>query len=262
MAVTFDVVGPSSSGSTGTSSGQNWTHAGNAAATSAVVGVAIDSSGDGSTACSVTYGGTAMTSLQRWECGGTSQSSGFLQVFRLDGLQGLSLGGSRSVVVTVTGSFAKITAGSLTFLGSDTTILATPAPGDSGGANVTSGSLAVPSTSASNMVACLLGTGSGGVSWTAGTVRYATTTGAAVNACNYCSGATAAGTGSNVTFSWTMSSDFYAAIGVEAQVPSGTDTSPAYAATATDLGGGSGSWTSPANAQGTADTTYATWTAP
>ena len=47
-----------------------------------------------------------------------------------------------------------------------------------------------------------------------------------------------------------------------AQVPSGTDTSPAYAATATDLGGGTGSWTSPANAQGSADTTYATWTAP
>ena len=39
-------------------------------------------------------------------------------------------------------------------------------------------------------------------------------------------------------------------------------TSPAYAATATDLGGGAGSWTSPANAQGTGDTTYATWTAP
>jgi hypothetical protein len=258
MAVTFDAVGPTSAGSVGTTSPQTSTHPGSAAAASAVVGVAVDSSGDGSTACSVTYGAQPMTSLKRWECGGSAQSSGFLQVFALDAPPG----GSQSVVITVTGSFAKITAGSLTFLGSAATVLATATPGDSAGANVTSGSLAVPSASASNMVACLLGTGSGGVAWTAGTSRFATTTGAAVNACNYCAGATAAGTGGSVTFSWTMTSDFYAAIGVEVQVPSGTDTSPAWAATATDLGGGSGSWASTGNADGVPDGSVATWTAP
>ena len=78
---------------------------------------------------------------------------------------------------------------------------------------------------------------------------------------------------SSPSLTWTLqssetaqsSSTYYGWTGVAtAAVPGGggTDTSPAYAATATDLGGGTGSWTSPANAEGAADGSFATWTAP
>ena len=44
--------------------------------------------------------------------------------------------------------------------------------------------------------------------------------------------------------------------------PAGTTTASGNAATATDLGNGTGSWASPANAQGSPDTTVATWAVP
>jgi len=52
------------------------------------------------------------------------------------------------------------------------------------------------------------------------------------------------------------------AIEIEAQAGTPADSGPNPAGAAADLGGGSGSWTNPTNAQGTANTTYAVWTAP
>lgn len=80
---------------------------------------------------------------------------------------------------------------------------------------------------------------------------------------NLC-GASAAGSGSTVDFTATISAaDWYAAI-VTVWAPAGgaADSGPNYAGAASDLGGGSGSWTNPTNAQGAADSTYATWTSP
>lgn len=208
MPVTFDNTGST----TGSASGsQSWSHAGSASASAVLVAVAVDASNDAATTVSVTYGGVSMSSLLRWESGGSGKSNGFIQLFGL-----LSPPtGTRTVAVTVSGgTFDWVSGGSLSWLGAGA--FSTTVHGDPAGVVVTSGSLAVPSTSAASRVACFICAGTGPLAWTAGTSRYVIN-GTTSNAAGQQAGADAAGTGSNVTFSWTQGSDWYAAIGVEVQ---------------------------------------------
>lgn len=271
MAVTFDAVGPSSSGKTGTTSPQTWTHTCGASATELLVGVAVDSAGDSGLTAAVTYNSVSMTSVLRWQTGGAGQVSGFGQVFRmLNPPTGSAF--TVSVAVTGTGTFDQISGGSVSFAGSGT--ISSAVHSDSAAASVTSASLAVPTTSASNMAAAFLANGSGNTASTAGTSRFIVPgSGGLAGGATYAAGATIAGTGSNVTISWSQDSDWYAAVGVEVQVFTGANATavlasgagaalgagvatsnitvgPRYAGTATDLGGVYGSWGTPQYATG------------
>ena len=62
--------------------------------------------------------------------------------------------------------------------------------------------------------------GSCGIAITAGSSQWIDTASSASNAAGYSAGATIAATGSNVTVSWTQTSDYFVAIGVEVQIPS------------------------------------------
>lgn len=211
MAVSFDAVGPSSAGASSATSPLSWTHTAVASGTYVLAGVAVGSGGDGSTTVSATYGGTAMTSLLRWESGGVTENQGFLQVFGLAGVAS----GAKTVAVTVAPSgFVSITGGSISAAGATTA--GTPAHSDSNAANATTGSVTVPSTTSGNLVAAFTTDGSGFTAWTAGTSRFVTNFSSSSAAGNI-SGATLAAPGGSAVLSWTQSSDWYAAIGVELQ---------------------------------------------
>lgn len=266
MAVAFDAVGPSSTGAaTGTDLTLGWTHTPVAAGTYVLAGIAVGSNTtDAAYTVAATYATLPMTPLGRWESGGSGQTVGFLAVF----ITTAAVSGSPGAVsVSVSGPTAgtiTIEGGSLGFTGASGSY-GTIGTANSGGGSVTSGSVSVASTTSGNMCAAFVTDGSGGLAWTAGTTRYSSDGGAGhAGAAQFCYGATAASTGSAVAFTFTQTSDYYAAAAFELlAAPTGTDTSPAYAGTATDLGGGSGTWATPTGAQGAPDSsTYAVWTSP
>ena len=216
MAVAFDAVGtPASQVGVGTSP-ITWTHVCAATATELLVAVSVDSAADASLTVTATYNSVSMSSVLRWQSGGSGHNVGFLQVFRLQNPSS----GSHTVSVAVggTGSIDWLNGGSLSFTGSAT--IGTAAHNDSAGASVTSASVVTSTTSASNIVAAFLTDGSGGIAITAGSSQWIDTASSASNAAGYSAGATIAATGSNVTVSWTQTSDYFAAIGVEVQIPS------------------------------------------
>ena len=225
MAVAFDAVGPSASGTNSTTSPLTWSHTCGASATVLLVGVSVDPVlTDTLITVAVTYNGVTMTSLERWESGGAAEDVGFEQVFYLESPP---TGTAHTVSVAVTGAtFDLITGGSVSFSGS--TALSAATTSDSGGAGTGTGSIAVPTTSANNMVIAFVCNGSSfsATPFTAGTERFVTATvdgdGAAANS----AAATIAATGSNVTISWTQQTDFYAAIGVEVQAGGGSSPAP------------------------------------
>lgn len=77
MAVTFDAVGPNSSGfsSTTTFTSGSWTHPGAASMNSLLVGLAFDINQGSVTPVAVTAGGTSMTALVSALISGTGQAS-------------------------------------------------------------------------------------------------------------------------------------------------------------------------------------------
>jgi hypothetical protein len=216
MAVAFDAVGPGAAGTQSGTSPLTWSHVNGGSATLILVGVSVDAGADGAVTASATYGGSAMTSLQRWESGGNTKNAGFVQVF----YKFSPLTGSNSVSVSATTGFDGITGGSISFTGA--TSLGTPVTSDSNAATATTGTNVVPTTSASNMAAVFFCNGSNTSAFTAGTSRFVNGTGAGFGgAASFSGGATAAGTGGNVTFTWTQAADWYAAIGVEIQASGG-----------------------------------------
>ena len=275
VAVTFDAVGPSSAGKTGATSPQTWTHTCTAGASELLVGVAVDSAADSGLVCAVTYNSVGMTSVLRWQSGGTGQTSGFVQVFRMASPPTGSAF-TVSVAVTGTGTFDQISGGSISFAGS--TALGTAVHSDSAAASVTTATTGnVLSTSASNLVAGFLANGGGNTAATAGTSRFLLFgSGGAAGGASYAAGSTIPGTGGNVAVTWSQNSDWYAAIGLEVQIsgaggvtnaqavlasgqgaaktadtiPHTLTAGPGYATTATDLGGGAGSWATPQYAEG------------
>jgi Protein of unknown function (DUF4038) len=209
-SVTFDAVGPSASGATGTTSPLTWTHTCGTGASDLLVGVAVDSSNDGATTCTVTYNGISCSSLQRWESGGAGKTTGFLQVFSLPSPPI----GSFTVSVSASGTFSHLAGGSLSFIGSSA--MGNLVTADSGGADVTSGTLTLPTYSSTSMAAVFVANGSDLTAFTAGTSEFATAYFGGFSAAS-AAAATIAGTGGNVTVTWTQTSDYYAAVGVELQ---------------------------------------------
>ena len=218
MAVTFDAVGPGSSGTQSGTSPLTWAHVCGASATLIIVDVSVDAASDDSAvSVAVTYGGQSLTSLQRWESGGAAQKVGFAQKFYLFSPPT----GSNTVSVTVTGSgFDGITGGSKSYNGA--ALLGTVVKSDSAGSAVTSGSIVTSTLDTDSIVDALVVTGGDTVAFTAGTSRFNNGTGSGFSgAGSFSASATAPGTGGNVTVSWTMAADFFAAIAVEVRAQAG-----------------------------------------
>jgi hypothetical protein len=221
--VTFDAVGPSSSGAAnGGTSPLTWSHTNGATADYLLAGFALDGSSGITPAnnpfSSVTYNGVSMgSSLLNWQSGGSGEAAGYLGVYAL-------ASPATGSALTVSGSFTTTgtdgaEGGSLSFITGGGSV-GTAQHFDSGGSLAGSGSISISTTSASSLVAVFMVNGSGGTSWTAGTSRIVGThTGTAAGAAWTVSAATIAGTGGNVTVSWTQNGDLWAAIAVEVLPP-------------------------------------------
>lgn len=213
--VAFDAVGPGSSGTQSATSPLTWSHTCGASANKLLVGISVDAaSNDSGITAAVTYNGVSMSSVRRWESGGSGHTVGFVQVFSLDNPP---TGSALTVSVTLTGSgFDGITGGSISLTGAGTNGSAVTA--DSAGASATSGTISVPTTSSSSLVVVFVTNGSDTTAFTAGTSRFVNNTGIGFSGgASFSAGATAPGTGSNVSVSWTQGADFYAAVGLEVQ---------------------------------------------
>jgi len=216
MAVTFDAAGPSSSGASSATSPLTWSHTCAAGDTMLLVGVAVDSLADGGITAACTYNGVSMTASTKWHSGGVTQAFGFIQLFTM---ANPPTGSAFTVSASAAGAtLDSINGGSLSFAGS--VGLGTPVTADSNSVNVTTGTISVPTTSASSQVAVIVCNGSGGLAFTTGTSRYVVVAGGGSGGAGWSGGATIAGTGSNVVVNWNQNSDFYAAIGVEVQAAS------------------------------------------
>lgn len=208
MAVAFDAVGPSSSGTTGASSPLTWTHVCGASATHLLVGATWDGSPDTGQTMAATYNGVSMTSLGVWHTGGGT--AGFLQVWSLAS----PTAGSHSVSVTATGTPGGLNGGSVSFTGSATLSAVQTF--------VTSGAAANPSLTftgsvSGNMVAAFVGGGSPQTLTGSFTSRYQENAGSGQQGAGYTGCATIASPGGSATASWTAASDFYAIAAVEVQ---------------------------------------------
>ena len=211
MAVAFDAVGPSSSGTASVTSPLTWTHACGAGATVLLVGVTCDAATDTGMVLSATYNAVAMTSLGLRHS--NDQTAGYLQVFSLDSPPS----GSHSVSVTEAGGsgLGGLDGGSISFTGSATVSVAQTAAGSG-----TTASLAFSPSSPGNMVAAFAGCGSALTPSGSFTSRFNENAGSGQAAAGYAAGSTIAGGGS-VTASWTSASDWWAVIAVEVQAPAG-----------------------------------------
>ena len=202
--VAFDSVGPSSAGSGGASP-RTYTHTTVAAGTKVLVGASIDGVAAGATV-TCTLGGVAMTSLgQVAAAGGTT---GIVQAWTLDGVSA----GAHTIVVTCA-TAADIECGSIAF--SSAGALGTPVTAS--GASITAS--ASVTASSSSLIAAFTAVGDTIVS-SANTSRFINNfEGGAGQATGNAAGSTAAGTGSPVTMSWTLTgaTDSWAVIAVEVQ---------------------------------------------
>lgn len=217
MAVAFDAVGPSSSGTTGASSPLTWTHVCGASATHLLVGATWDGSPDGSGTLSASYNGVAMTSLGVWHTG--SGTAGFLQVWFMANPPS----GSHTVSITAGGSPLGINGGSVSFTGSGgLSAVQTFVPSG----NSTNPSLTFTGSIAGNMVAAFVGGGSPQTPSGSFTSRYNENTGSGQQGAGYTACSTIASPGGSTTASWTAASDFYAIAAVEVQAAVVNDFAP------------------------------------
>jgi hypothetical protein len=211
VAVTFDAVGPSSSGQVSTGANLTWNHTCGTGATALYVGVGVDTSNSGITA-SATYNGVAMTSMGLQASGGSGETSGYLQVFKMESPP---TGAAHAVLVTATaGTPDSMEAGSVSVTGSSSE--GTVFTSSSSGSVVTSGSVAVTGTTSGNLIIGFLVNGSGGTSFTSGTSRFIAN-GTHDNAAGTAACATSASSGGTVTIGWSQTLDWYGAIGFEVQ---------------------------------------------
>lgn len=219
MAVAFDAVGPSASGTTSATSPITWTHVCGASATHLLVGATWDGSPDGGGSMSATYNSVAMTSLGVWHTGGGT--AGFLQVWAL----AAPATGSHSVSVTAGGSPGGINAGSVSFTGSAGGLSAVQSAVSSGAA--TNPTLAFTGSVSGNVVAAFVGGGSPQTPSGSFTSRYNENAGSGQQGAGYTACSTIASPGGSTTASWTMNADFWAVAAVELQAGTGPVQGPA-----------------------------------
>jgi hypothetical protein len=207
--VAFDSVGPAGGAGAGnfTAGTITWTHtvvAGPAALTvGATLGLASGS--DAALTMAATCDGVAMTPGPAVHS--NNAALGFLQTFTALGLAT----GAHTIVVTVSGgAVASMACGSIAF--SAAGAFGTPATAASTGATA---SVAVPANTNGNLIAAFTGDGSGAeVVGGTGTKRFLIDQTSSTG-CGNCMGWTAPATGSSVTLTATMTSDFWAVIAFE-----------------------------------------------
>lgn len=156
MAVAFDAVGPSSSGTGSATSPLTWSHTCGASATEILVGATIFTGGS-NLITAVTYGGQAL-SLVGFIPGNNGTAGGIALYHRSNPLTGLN-----TVSVTFTGG-ANTNAGSMSFTGSSA--LGTPVTNFS---NATSVSASVSNTVTGGIVAAVASFGGTGLNTFSGT---------------------------------------------------------------------------------------------
>ena len=198
MAVTFDAVGPGTSGQSAIDTTPvTWTHVCGASATLLTVEVAIGAYTDSGIALSVTYNGVSLTSAGLVHVDNTT--AGFTQIFYLIN----PAIGSNTVSITITGLTASTTlnAGSLSFNNASGIRNFVTAFGNS-----TAPSVAVTSA-VGNMVVDSVATGTG-VTSSSQTLRWLHNTNTATGGGN---GAASTATGATtVTMSYVVGTDYWA----------------------------------------------------
>lgn len=207
---TFDAVGPSASGFTSAATPYQWSHTVASDATLLLVGV---SCGTDSRTLTVTAGGVAMTTnagSNVWKRHTDDNTAGFGQWYALPAPPT----GSVTIVVSGATTGDRICGGSLSFKGTalDASAYGTPvsAIGSSAAPTVN-----IVTTGASNLVAAFLAAGQvGGTVGGTSTSRFAATGDTNSGAGNL-AGQTAPATGSSVTMSRAINSDFWAIFAVE-----------------------------------------------
>jgi len=219
VAVAFDAVGPSSTGTTSATSPLTWTHVCGASATDLVVGATYDKATDTGGTMSATYNGVSMTSLGVWHTGGGT--AGFLQMWYMS----FPPTGSHSVSITFTNAPSGVNAGSISFTGGGARSSVQNATSSGAQTNPT---LTFTGSTSGNMVVACVGAGSTVTQAGSFTQRYNTTSGSGAAGAGFTAGATIASPGGSTTANWTMAADFWAVSAIEIQpgVPSGASPQP------------------------------------
>lgn len=214
MAVAFDAVGPSSAGTSSSSSTTlSWSHTCTGSNLCLLVGVALGNNADGGSTMSATYNSVSMTSLGTVHT--NNSFGGFIQLWYLKG----PATGANTVAITESGGSTPLTlvGGSISLTGVDqTSPVGTPvtAAGSSGTASV-----AVTGTTSGNMIVDAVACGSA-ISTSTQTNRWkdnAATTSGAGNAAQ-----STAAAGGSVTMSYTVTSDWWGIIAVEVKAAAGS----------------------------------------
>lgn len=206
--VAFDAVGPSATGTTGTTSPTTWAHTCTGTNRLLIAFLTLDNV---TTASSVTatYAGIAMTEIGRRASGGGTV--GIIVGFKIIN----PATGANNVIVTTSAGGSNVrTAGSISFNAADqATGIGTVFMGDSAGGNVTSGSVSVTGTTSGNIVCCGCCSGSGGMAVSGGsTKRFGTNHGSASGGACDTMCETLAAPGGTAVMSWTQNADFWAGI--------------------------------------------------
>lgn len=220
MSVAFDALAPSSTTQVSTTSTVTWTHTAGAGANCVLVWVsASDANTPGTMTCK--YGGVSMTLLSSTPSGYSADDAGSIYCF------GLTTGsaGANTVTATYSRTPSKALLGvSESFTGGAS--FGTPVTAGTAGANKTSGTVVMSSTTSGGMICGGVCTGSSFTAFSGPTgftqrwkENHDSSTGAGCTA-----GCTVASTGSSMTIGWTQSSDIYGAIGVEVKPSSGGST--------------------------------------
>jgi hypothetical protein len=209
--VAFDAVGPSASGAGNSSSATlSWTHTSAGAQQAILAGVALGVVGDGGFSLSATCDGATMAAAGPavHANGGTD---GFIQWFYILGTSA----GSHTIVATAAGGTPlSLSGGSVSFTGAGG--LGTQSSSVGSGTAV---STATGGSTSGNITAALATCGSDNfTSGGSGTSRWVQN-GPSTSGAGSSAGQTQAGSGSALTFSWTITSDFWAVIAVEVQAP-------------------------------------------
>jgi hypothetical protein len=204
VAVAFDAVGPSATGTNSGTSPLTWTHTLVSGASTVVLAfVTADSANDSSMSIACTCGGVSMSPVATVHS--NSGTVGFGTLFQLTAVTS----GAKTITATVTGGSGldAMSGGSISFTGvNQSTPLGTPVTNTSSGAS-TPATAALASNTNGNLIAGFAVAGSQFSSATApSTSRFISPSlGATNGAGGYSVGATSPATGSSVTMAWVIS---------------------------------------------------------
>lgn len=216
MAVTFDAVGPSSSGQGATSTNTaTWSHTCSGSNRLLIVSATVGHT-TGSFTATATCNGSALTSVARQNS--NNSTFGWVQMWQL-----VDPPDACTLVITASTTVNAITGGSVSFNGVDQdTPLGTPVTGF--GDATTAPNIIMPATTPGNMIVDSVADGAlGGITASSQTLRWVRNINNSTAAGNGAS-STAACTGGAVQMAYTAVDDWFGMIGVEViAADAGTD---------------------------------------